>query len=138
MTIATDTRTASLAILSERISAGRIGWAAPLGMVAIRTLLFFAWQGGAAAVFAMTGAQHPLDASAAWWPVTIVGANLMTLAVLLRLLHREGGSYREMIRIDRRTIGRDLLAVLGVTLFAGVAASAPSALLSTALWGDPM
>ena len=138
MTIATDTRTASLAILRERISAGRIGWGAPLVMVAIRTLLFLAWQGGAAALFAMTGVPHPLAASAAWWPVTIVGANLMTLAVLLRLLHREGGRYREMIRIDRRTIGRDLLAVLGVTLFAGVAATMPGTLVSMALWGDPM
>lgn len=138
MTIATDTRAASLAILRRRIDAGRIGWGAPLGMVAIRTLLFLAWQGAAAAILAMTGTADSLDAAVAWWPVSIVGANLTTLAVLLWLLRREGGSYREIVRVDRRTIGRDLLALLGVTLLASIAASVPSALISMALWGDPV
>ncbi len=137
MTIATDTRTATLATLRQRIDAGRIGWAAPLGMVAIRTLLFLAWQGVAAAILAMTGTVDTPDDAVAWWPVSIVGANLTTLAVLLWLLRREGGSYREMVRIDRHTIGRDMLALLGVTLLAGVLASIPSALISMALWGDP-
>ena len=137
MAIATDTRTATLATLRRRIDVGRIGWGAPLGMVAIRTLLFLAWQGAAAAILAVTGTADALDAAVAWWPVSIVGANLTTLAVLFWLLRREGGSYRELVRIDRHTIGRDLLVLLGVTLLAGVLASIPSALVSMALWGDP-
>lgn len=138
MAIATDTRTATLGILRRRIDGGRIGWGAPLGMVVIRTLLFLAWQGGAAVILAITGTPDALGASVAWWPVTIVGANLTTLAVLRQLLRREGGSYRDLVRINRRTVGRDLLALLGVTLVAGIVAGLPGTFVAAALWGDPM
>lgn len=112
--------------------------AAPVSPVAVmwsRTVLFAVFQAVVAAGFAMAGATSPWDASVAWWPVTVVGANLVSVGLLARGTADAGGLARLYLPPGGR-VGRDLPLLLGVLALAGPLGHAPNVLLATWLWGD--
>lgn len=102
-----------------------------------RLALFGLFQALAAAGFALSGVAAPWAASIAWWPVTVIAANLVSLGLLRALLRREGRRYRDLLRIQPGTLAADLRVTLVVTLISGVLAMVPNIGLAVLLWGDP-
>lgn len=122
--------------IARRLQSGAIPLAAPLGMTFARIALFAAFQTTAALFFFVTGSAAPWQASIAWWPVTATLANLTCLALLRWLAAREGLRLRHLYHFDRRTIGRDLLILVGLLLVGGPLGYLPNALLAQRLFGS--
>ena len=101
-----------------------------------RPLLFTAFQAGIALIFVVLGEASPWQASTAWWPLTVAAADALTLLWLLRL-RIDGRSYRQLIAIDRSSLGRDLLYTLGVAAVGLPLAFAGQMLAEILLFGDP-
>lgn len=97
-------------------------------MVVARSALFAFFQALAVLVFLLAARVDPLDASAAWWPVT----------ALLCWCGCSGWRrrYSDLVRIDRMNWRRDLLFLLGVLIITGPVAFLPNIGLSSALFGD--
>lgn len=77
----------------------------------------------------------PGAAAAAWWPVTAVLANLVCIWLLHSLYRQEGARYLDIFRIQRQTIKKDLLILLGALLLTGPIAFLPNILTATWLFG---
>lgn len=114
-------------------SADRRPWLVLFG----RAGLFAALQAAAALLYLGAGAEHPWEASTAWSLTIVFTANLVLLALLVRIFRSEGRRYLDLFRIDRQNVKRDLLALLAVTLAAGPIAFLPNILLARWLFGDP-
>lgn len=107
-----------------------------IGMLLSRLVLFGAFQALVALGYALAGAAHPWERSIAWWPVSAAAGSLVVLVLLRGLLRREGARYRDLLRIDRSSVGVDVLIVLGLLAASAVVATLPGSLVATALWGD--
>lgn len=106
-------------------------------VLASRPALFAASQALVAVVLAVRGHAAPWSGSIAWWPVSIVGANLAGLLLLRAMLHRDGRRYRDLVRVRRTDAGADLVRVAGLLPLAAAFAAVPNLALATWLWGDP-
>ncbi len=80
-----------------------------------RGLLFLGVHAVIAALLSATGAANPWFSAGQWWPVAGTLANLLTLWILLGLLHREGASFRSVLR-EGGGPPPDPLAAAGVIL----------------------
>jgi hypothetical protein len=109
---------------------------APWLMLVSRLLLFFAAQSIFAVGFYMAGSAAAWEEGANWWPIAVAAANLVVLALLIRLFKTEGKRYWDIFRFDRRYIKGDLLALLGVTLLAAPVSYLPNILLGEWLFGS--
>lgn len=107
----------------------------PWIMLPARLLLFAFWQLGFALLAQVMGSIDPWLASAAWWPLTAVLANIVCIWLLMILFRQEGSSYRDLFRIRRDTLKQDLLVLLGATLLFGPVAFLPNILLGNWLFG---
>jgi len=110
----------------------------PWTMLPARSVFFLAFQAVFAAAIALTGSSAAWSRAGAYWPVTIVGANLVCLALILRFVRAEGQSYWDLFRIQRQHIKGDLLALLGVLVVTAPVAFLPNLLLGGLLYGDAM
>ena len=95
------------AIETEKPTTGRL-----VLSLLMRTILFFIFGLAIAAILAWTGHDEPLRAAAKWWPFQAILANIVTFLVLRRWIHREGGRYRDMLRMPKGQLRRYLLEVL--------------------------
>jgi hypothetical protein len=101
-------------------------------MLFARSLLFLAFQALAALVLGSW------DATARWWVFFAIGANLVTIPLLVRLFRAEGRSYGEAVRFSRSTLKTDLLWFFGSSIIGLPIAAAPMTFLAVALFGDRM
>lgn len=115
------------------------GWAG--GMLVLRSGLFAVFQGLISlVVLAWGGAPGP---PAAWraaqgmWTVVALLGSATCLPVLIWRLRREGGSYRALLVIERRTLMRDALTAVGLLAIAAPLILVPGAVLAGALFGGP-
>lgn len=122
--------------LRERARRGQITWGWTLALLFSRTLLFALFQALIALVFSAQGADHPWQASIAWWPITATLTNLTVLALLAWRGRQEGTPLSDLYRIHRGTVGRDLLTLLGFSLILGPAGFLPNILLANLLFGS--
>jgi hypothetical protein len=104
-------------------------------MLPARLLLFAFWQIGFMLIAAAMSSFDPWRASAAWWPLTAVLANIVCIWLLVNLLRQEGSIYRDLFRIRRDTLKQDLLILLGATLLFGPVAFLPNILVANWLFG---
>jgi hypothetical protein len=111
--------------------------ALPWIMLFSRFTLFLGIQALIALGFYLAGAPAAWSQAAAWWPLVVVLANLVCLAVLTRLFRAAGKNYWEIYRIRRENVKADLLAMLGVLLIAAPAGFFPNILLAGWLFGSP-
>ncbi|WP_353987432.1 hypothetical protein [Ruicaihuangia caeni] len=108
-----------------------------VAMLLLRTVLFALFQAIIAGALALGGADDPLAASAAWWPLAASAANLVNLGVLARLARLEGCALRSIYVPQRATWKRDVLTALGAVVIAAPVSMAPNLGLATLLFGDP-
>lgn len=116
----------------------RGGWATWTAwlLLAARMVGFLVCQIVIAIAHLAGGHRDPWMRSAAWWPISASVTSIVTLAVLVVLLRREGRRYRDLLRHDRASIPRDLLLTLGLVVVAAVLALGPNLGLSWLLYGD--
>lgn len=105
-------------------------------MLPSRLLLFAFWQMVAAIVLALLGGANAWRSSAGWWPVTAVLANLVCLGLLHRLYKQEGTRFWDIFRIQRQTLKKDLLILLGTLIVTGPIAFLPNILTANWLFGS--
>lgn len=103
----------------------------------LRLVSFAAFQILVALLLAAGGSAQPWAESAAWWPLTAVLANVLTLALLARWARWEGFDLRSFYRPDRTRLRRDLPVAVLVSLGGAALAAGANLGLATALWGDP-
>jgi hypothetical protein len=122
--------------IQQLVQAGKLTWRWPAFMLISRTLLFAGFQALVALIFYLTGHLAPWLASVAWWPIVPVFANLVTLALLGRLFHREGSRLTWLYKFQRGEVGKDLLVMLGLLIVAGPVALLPNILVARWLYGS--
>lgn len=110
-------------------------WRWPLAMLHARTVLFALVQAAVAAGYALGGHPSAWEASVAWWPLSVCVTNVVCVLLLRALSRREGSSYAGLVGFAPGTVGRDLLATLGVLVLALPVAMAGNLGLATWLFG---
>ncbi|MBK8905279.1 MAG: hypothetical protein IPM53_29120 [Anaerolineaceae bacterium] len=105
-------------------------------MLPARLALFAFWQMVVAIVFVLLGVSDAWRAAVAWWPVTAVLANLVCLWLLHNLYRQEGKRFWDIFRIQRQTLKKDLLILLGTLIFTGPIAFLPNILTANWLFGS--
>jgi hypothetical protein len=105
-------------------------------LLGFRTTGFLVVQAIIAGLLALVGSAAPWHASAAWWQLSAAVTSVATVALLVVLLRREGSSYLRLFRVDRATVGMDLLVLLGTVVVVGLLGWLPSPGLSWLLYGD--
>jgi hypothetical protein len=99
-------------------------------------VLFLVMQGLIALVLRAGGTPNAWSESSRWWMHAVLGANLVSIALLVWLLRREGGRLADLLRFDRRTFWKDLAWSVAGFLLAGPIASLPMSALGTVLLGS--
>jgi len=109
----------------------------PWMMLFIRSLLFFVFQTSIGMVLLKNNHSSLWDASAAWWPITIILTNLINLVLLIKFYSQEGRRYWDVFQVDRQHIKKDLLFMLGFLVILGPVGFLPNILSAQWLFGDP-
>jgi hypothetical protein len=104
--------------------------------LALRTVLFAAFQALFAAGFACLGSDDAWEESVAWWPVSVSLANLCNLGVLVWAARREGLTLKQLIGGRRDTWRRDIGWALAGLLVITPLAVAPNMALGSLLFAD--
>jgi len=102
----------SLAEVNRRTAGGEASRAGAWLILPMRTVLFTLVQALVAGIFWLLGDARPWAASIPWWPVYLILANLITLAVLNALCRRESIRLADLWNLERSKLGRDLLSFL--------------------------
>lgn len=134
--IANDAGLNSPETLAPLVADGRIPMRRVWGMLALRSALAFASLLGLAAIFAVSGRQGAVTASAAWWLWFVTAANIACLALMVRFARLEGLRLRDIFFASRSTWRGDLGWALIALVGTAVLAMLPGTLLAGALWGD--
>jgi membrane protease YdiL (CAAX protease family) len=108
----------------------------PWLMLFSRITLFFLVQAVFAVGFYLVGLNPAWENAANWWPLTVTIADLICLVLLMKAFQAEGRNYWDIFRIDRKKIGGDLLALLGLTIITAPLTFLPNVWLGTVLFGD--
>jgi hypothetical protein len=109
----------------------------PWIMLFSRISLFIGIQAMFALGFLLAGSSNAWESSAHWWPFVVTIANLICIALLVRLFEQEGKRFWDIFRIRKEHIKSDLLALLGILIILGPVAFLPNVWLGGSLFGDP-
>ena len=99
-------------------------------------LLALAFQALFALGYALAGADAPWRAAADWWLGSFALGECINLALLGRLMRREGLRYRDLLGVEKAEWKRDALWVALALLVSGPIGFLPNWLLGEALWGS--
>ncbi len=117
---------------------GRVNRRTPLFLLPMRTLLFAAFQALFALLILAGGSAKAWEGSVKLWPFCAALASLVSLLVITRLLRQEGLRYRDLLRIERGSVGKDILTTVGFFAISGPVAYLPNMLFGRMLFGDYM
>ena len=109
----------------------------PWFMLFSRLFLFAGIQAIFTVAFSIAGASNAWETAANWWPLVVTIANLLGVALLVRIFRAEGKRYWDIFCIERQHVKGDLLALLGITLLIAPVSYFPNILLGRWLFGDP-
>lgn len=121
----------------QRVESGSVTWAKTIGMLLSRLILFAIYQALLALIFAWSGRPDAWEDSTAWWPLTVVLANLTSVLLLDRMARSEGLRLTDLYKGERGSFWRDLLIALGLFILCGPIAWLPNMGVATLLYGDP-
>lgn len=85
-----------------------MGRAAAVGFTFVRIPLIFGCLVLAYLIFRATGEPHALALALSTSTIAVTLTNVVNLALLRRVVHREGGRLRTLVGYDRTRIGRDI------------------------------
>jgi hypothetical protein len=108
----------------------------PILLLPSRLILFGVFQVIIAAVIWLAGGAFGLQAAAIYWPFAAIGANCVTVILLWRVLLLEGLSLRDIYRLAKGTVGRDVVAAVVVFILAAFLAVFPNMILGNVLFGN--
>jgi hypothetical protein len=109
----------------------------PWIMLFSRICLFIGIQTIFAFGFLLTGSSTAWENSANWWPFSVTLANLICVALLIRLFNQDGKRFWDIFHIHKEHIKSNLLALLGILILLGPVAFLPNVWLGSLLFGDP-
>ena len=109
---------------------------APWLMLVARLVLFAGFQLAIAGLLAVFGSSAPWHDSQAWWLVSVLLANVVTVALLVRLQRAEGKRYADLLNFRRATAWKDLLIAIGLLLLAAPISTLPNIWLGQSLFGS--
>lgn len=92
----------------------------PWLMLFLRSLLFLGFQAVFALIFLLSGNKEAWNASATWWPFAVIFTNLVCLALLIYFYKQERKKFKEIFRIARYFVKKDLLFLLGFFVLTGI------------------
>ncbi len=124
-------RTPSTSATPARLPVAALPWVALVS----RTLLFAAAQGVGALLLVRSADGRAWSESVRYWMFYAAGANLVTIALLVRFYRAEGQSYIDAIRFRSGARWRDFGTSLIALLIAVPIAMAPMRWLGSALFG---
>lgn len=102
-----------------------------------RLVLFAAGQLLLTLVFALAGVAEPFATAGAWWPVTAIVVNIVSLVLMRWWLHPHDRRLRDVYRVEPHRVPRVLGLVALVTVIAVALGSAGTLGLGALLFGDP-
>lgn len=102
-----------------------------------RLALFAAGQLLLTLIFALAGIAEPFAAAGAWWPVTAIVVNVVSLVLMRWWLHRHDRRLRDVYRVEPHRVPRVLGLVALVTVIALALGAAGTLGLGALLFGDP-
>lgn len=112
-------------------------WIAPLLLVFARSAFAFAAQVLVALALLIAGHPSPMAEAAKWWTVYGTLVDVGCLLLIAHLLRRERLRIADLVNLDKKKIGRDLLWGLGLfVLVFPVVMLAGSALASLLVYGS--
>lgn len=117
---------------SVALGQGAVVW----GMLFVRSFLAIGLQTTFAAVALLAGASDPWRVASDWWLGWFAIANVATLVLLQRAVHRDGHRLRDLYRVRRHSVRGDLPWVIVALVVAGPIGFLPNILLGQALWGN--
>lgn len=123
-------------VVQNNVESGMIARPWPVLMTFLRLILFAFFQALLALAFLFSGAVQPWNLSIPWWPLSAIFTNLVCLYLLSRLFKGENLRYRDLLAVDRKSIGKDMLILLGAFIIIGPIAFLPNILLGNFLFGD--
>jgi hypothetical protein len=106
-------------------------------MIFLRIILFFGIQALFALGFWLAGSSSAWESSASWWPFVVTIANLICIALMIRLFHQEGKNFWDIFRVRKEHIKSDWLPLVGILILLGPVSYLPNIWLGGALFGDP-
>lgn len=109
---------------------------APWLMLISRTLLFAMFQILIAGILAFSGSPAPWEASAAWWTVSALFTNIVSIVLLAWLFRKENRRYFDFIPASRQTMWKDLGIVLLLVVALIPVATFPNQWLANLLFGS--
>ncbi len=109
----------------------------PWLMLVARSLLFLALQALIALIFLLSGSVDSWNASAGWWPFSIIITDLVCLALLIHFYRQEGKRFWDVFHVERKFIKQDLFFLLGFLVIAGPLGYLPNLWCARWLFGDP-
>lgn len=115
----------------------RFTWWMLLTMVGARFVLGLLSQALVAGIFLLRGDASPWETAAGWWTVYTSLVDLGCLALLVAFTRREGVRLRDLIGLEPKRLGRDLLSALGILVVVFPLAYAGMTLTSLAIYGTP-
>ncbi len=107
----------------------------PVVMLIARLVLFAVFQALIAVALALGRVGDAWDASAAWWPISVTLANVVTIGLLASAARREGSRLTQLYGLGRQR-PRDLLALVPVLIGAAVLGGSPPGILSALFLGE--
>jgi hypothetical protein len=109
---------------------------APWLMLVSRFCLFAVFQALFALIFMAAGSQNPWHTSEAWWPFSVLLANIICIGLIAALLHKEGTGYFKVFLFIKDGWWKDLLISVGLLALAGPISMLPNVWLARALFGS--
>ena len=109
-----DVQPNSLASIQKRVAAGRISWTAPVILVVLRPMLFFAVQGLLALTYIALHRAGAWHEAGRWWNVYGTVVDIGCLIGMRMATRREGIRLRDLVGPVRRRFGYDFFLGLGL------------------------
>ena len=109
---------------------------APWFLLLSRTVLFAIFQILIAFCLTLTGSSAPWEDSAAWWTISALLTNLVSIALLVWLFHRENLPYFNFIPAPQKTFLKDLGLTIFIFVVLAPLAILPNIVLARMLFGS--
>ena len=109
----------------------------PYLMLVIRSILFLVFQAMIALIFVFNRSPNAWNQSAAWWMFSVILTDLVCLLLLIKYYRGESTRFRNIFRIEKEFVKKDLLFLTVFLIIAGPISYFPNVLSAKWLFGDP-